>query len=537
MRKRIVLLVLAAVSLLCGLTLSSYAEEKEFAYLESSRDIVINVTWETAQPKVLFLAPDGRVFDPLADTDGTVTVIGDKAMYYLIRSAPAGQWHVDLTKQDAGSVQISWSDYHPSVRIESYSVGQVQGSEIPVTFRATCEDGNSRYYQYRISAVVSKVGDEKILYEGSAYTGSDVSRNVSLRNLSSGSGFMLKLYVWYSEDRADFFDTAFSDPFTYTNPDTNDSYTDFACVILPEEDMFYVSFPNAGYSINDFLVAVFENDGAEPVFYNTYEKDMEAELSYSPDAGKVRVEVTPNYGGLNGKTISKTFSPADFRLSVACEESTVYSQLPVSYRDMPKDTLLNVSVNGSQDAGAIVEGSGTVLLTLADGSNHFTVEYTADGCVWRIDRTVYLNRSFPEIVLGENYDGMRTDREEIELVGSVKNAVSMTLNGEAVELDAAAFCCKVPLAPGENRFEFAAVDNAGAEAKATVVIIRGEAAERSVAGEKEDGKEDGFATRILDNGSLLWAGLGGLAALLVMLYALIFWKHPDKKKGKGSEKE
>ena len=50
----------------------------------------ISVSWPTEQPKLTFKAPNGTVYDPLSEKEGTLTVVNEKSMYYVIKNAPEG---------------------------------------------------------------------------------------------------------------------------------------------------------------------------------------------------------------------------------------------------------------------------------------------------------------------------------------------------------------------------------------------------------------------------------------------------------------
>ena len=65
--------------------LPAFAKEQKFHYLESERDVVISVSWPTEQPKLTFKAPNGTVYDPLSEKEGTLTVVNEKSMYYVIK--------------------------------------------------------------------------------------------------------------------------------------------------------------------------------------------------------------------------------------------------------------------------------------------------------------------------------------------------------------------------------------------------------------------------------------------------------------------
>lgn len=281
MKKIITFAVLLLLSV--SFALPAFAKEQKFHYLESERDVVISVSWPTEQPKLTFKAPNGTVYDPLSEKEGTLTVVNEKSMYYVIKNAPAGQWYVDLDKLGNDTVEIGMFDYQDAPVIESFTLGEEKDGRMDVSFRATQDEDRS--YNYKIYAAVKKGGDEKELTSGSARTNSDVKTSVDLRSLSSYSAYMLKLYVWYSDNETDYFDQVYSEPFSYKNSDKASSMKDFGLSVDPDAALLYVSWPGIDYDADGVLAAVFENDETEPSFYDTYEPEIgEVQLSYDPSA-------------------------------------------------------------------------------------------------------------------------------------------------------------------------------------------------------------------------------------------------------------
>lgn len=155
MKKIITFAVLLLLSV--SFALPAFAKEQKFHYLESERDVVISVSWPTEQPKLTFKAPNGTVYDPLSEKEGTLTVVNEKSMYYVIKNAPAGQWYVDLDKLGNDTVEIGMFDYQDALVIESFTLGEEKDGRMDVSFRVTQDEDRS--YSYKIYAAVKKDGD------------------------------------------------------------------------------------------------------------------------------------------------------------------------------------------------------------------------------------------------------------------------------------------------------------------------------------------------------------------------------------------
>ena len=168
MKKLILCLILAFWVVQQPVKTSAESITMNFEYIDTEKDILIHVIWEKEQPDLLFIAPDGTQYNPELEQEGAMTVIGADEMFYLIYKAPKGQWKITYDKKSNETIQIGVEDYNTNFFISSFTIGQMDGSMLPVVFQAE----HSTYdvqYQYVISAVIEKLGEEKELARGRAY--------------------------------------------------------------------------------------------------------------------------------------------------------------------------------------------------------------------------------------------------------------------------------------------------------------------------------------------------------------------------------
>lgn len=529
MKKIITFAVLLLLSV--SFALPAFAKEQKFHYLESERDVVISVSWPTEQPKLTFKAPNGTVYDPLSEKEGTLTVVNEKSMYYVIKNAPAGQWYVDLDKLGNDTVEIGMFDYQDAPVIESFTLGEEKDGRMDVSFRVTQDEDRS--YSYKIYAAVKKGGDEKELTSGSARTNSDVKTSVDLRSLSSYSAYMLKLYVWYSDNETDYFDQVYSETFSYKNSDKASSMKDFGLSVDPDAALLYVSWPGIDYNADGVLAAVFENDEAKPSFYDTYEPEIgEVQLSYDPSASSVRVELSVMIDGVYSDTMKKTADVANPPISLEDTTETNIPSLRLDYKDL-KSAAVTVTV-GETENDLELDGTGTMSVKLQDDWNDVSVSYTdGNGVNWLLSRRVFVDRTAPVLKMNDTYDGMVVSASELEISGNVADAYIVTVNGNQTEIASdGTFTYKLQLSGGENELTVTASDKFGNESRYSAVITS-TAGGYSIPSSRSDSasgnSEMSALEKIFSPDGFLWITLSGALCLMITVYAIVFWRRGNKK--------
>lgn len=532
MKKIIILALAVLLTAMLAVPALAAPQESDLVLLEREKGIVIWVSWDTAQPEVVFIAPDGTQYDPMTETEGCTTVVGSNDLYYTIEKAAAGQWRLQLDKGSNKEVTVSVHDYQVGLVVDSFAITGIEDGKAYTSFHVSGAD--RQYYQYRISAIVDYSGEEKELASGGAYVNRDVSQSVSLKKLATYSDYRLRLYVWYENNGTDVFDFMISEPFAYTNTENDAKATDFTVTVQPQESLLYVAWPNADRSVDSVLVAVFEDDAAEPVSYDFYDTDdyKSVQLAYTPGVGEVAVEVSYSVNGVQTAPLRKTAKLAQMPVSIP--EGQIFGSvtLPMAYTGLRQQPV-TVTVNGKATT-LNLDGDGTVSITLVDGWNDLQICYTDGvGITWQIARQIFVDRIPPVLNLNQSYDGMVVKGSSITVSGTVSNFESLTVNGEAVSVNAdGSFSREVKLSAGENIITVVAADALGNESLYTGCVTSGEITVTEAAGIPGEEKADppgSLIDRILAPGSY-WVLLGvSLVGLLVIGYALIFWRREDKK--------
>ena len=137
---------------------------------------------------------------------------------------------------------------------------------------------------------------------------------------------------------------------------------------------------------------------------------------------------------------------------------------------------LKVVDNGDIIYNEKIKESGTFNVTLPGVNNKITV-YLIDEKGNGISKSFDITKDViaPTLTLASNYDGatVKSNVEKIQIKGTVKNAQTLYINNEVVEIGAdGTFEQELSLGFGENEIIVCAVDEAGNEAMNTVIISR-----------------------------------------------------------------
>lgn len=527
--KRIISIVLAL--LLIGsmaITASAATQEEDLIYLKKEKDIVIWVKWDVEQPKVVFISPEDEEYDPTIAADNTETIFSENNMYYVIRGAEAGQWKIRYDKGKNNTLEVSVHDYMAGIYVEYFTIDQIVDNNMTVRFKVGGQE--DRRFNFRISAMVSHNGAEKELYDSSTRTGREEEIKLSLKKLSSYENYFLKLYVWYEENGTDIFDFAYSETFAWTNTSVDESLPEITTTVLPLENLVRVNWPTDFSKADSVLVAVFEEDATVPTRYDTYKvRDYQsAELSYTPGISKITIEVSMNINGVQSTPLRRTAILGDMKLQLPESELLNSLSFPVAYRDMNGQSVqLRVNQRGST---ATLDGSGTMTMTLVDDWNSVSVSYTDENLItWELRRDVFVDRIPPALSMTKDYNGMSQKSDKLVISGRATDCVSLTVNGNPVTMDAAGnFTWDLSLASGSNIFTVIAADAAGNEALYSAEVFCGDAPQQVVQ-DSGSGDQPGALVYLLTAPGSYWILLAsGILCLMIVGYALIFWRKGDK---------
>ena len=529
MKRWISILFILVLALSLAIPAFAATEEADLEYIDTQKDVVFWVSWDVETPEIVFLAPNGTEYDPMKEVNGTTTIFNDKNLYYVVMDAPAGQWRIRYDKGNNTQLDISIHDYQAGLTIESFTIGEVNGTRLPYQF--VVSGSEDTYYNYRISAMIDHTGMEKELTSGTGKVGREVSGNVYLSSLSTYSGYMLKLYVWYDNNGTDIFDFAFSDQFSFTNDSLDEKSADFDLTVMPEEQLLLVSWPDLSWNVEKVMVAVFEDGAEEPAVFDEYDPDKydSVQLAYDPAAKQVDVEFTVTVSGVNAAPVRKTLNVSDFGLSLPEGDAFNTLVIPMTYSGL-SNQLTNVIINGYKTE-LVLNGSGSVNITVDDDWNDLTISYTtANHITWQIDRNIFIDRIAPILTMSQSYDGMSVEGKTVTVSGIAQDCTTLTINGQTVALDSnGMFSQEIGLSSGGNTVTVIAADKLGNQTQYTAMIYRGNNIEEWTDTQSSKDTPGGLLEMLTGQGSYWILGIVSVLCLLVIGYALIFWRKEGKK--------
>jgi len=127
-----------------------------------------------------------------------------------------------------------------------------------------------------------------------------------------------------------------------------------------------------------------------------------------------------------------------------------------------------------------------------------------------------------------DYNGLTQQSEQLIISGKATDCVSLTVNGNAVQMDAAGnFNYDLTLESGSNTFTVIATDAAGNEALYSADVFCGTIEQSNQAPVAAD--QPGALVDLLTAPGSYWILLiSGVLCLMLVGYGLVFWRKGDK---------
>ena len=536
--KMILLSCLLAVCLAWGMIPTAMAQETSQVLMELAEpsDMVVCMLYERQEPPVVVTAPDGTEY---GESLGNIRVErGNNATYFYLPDAQTGRWLVRYDGQNSGRVQFICNPYTESIYISSFTAEAAEGNRVRARFQA--DFPSQVTYNYEIFAVLTdgsgNITGKRSLERGTARSGEQTERLISLDSLSTYDGYQFQLEVWYKKYTLETGDSrvaqgsfsagAGSQPQAMAGVDVE---IDF------EKGLVYLDWEQYRVSCDHYVAAVRNsaNTSEEPDEYRTVESGEHQMTATLPEnCSSITVELT--YVQSNGRA-SQTYRreiPLDqAECTLQTPENTSSAQAVIHYR-MPGRILANLQVNGSAQAIEL-ENEGDFSASLEEGRNEVVLACAMDGMTDFVYRfRIYSDRIAPVLKLYEDIDGITVDSGSFLLTGETENGCRLTINGAEQTVGAdGTFQAELSLKSGENRIEIQATDPAGNQTRQSAVIFRGtpEAAAQAWS-EGGSGEGTGGLSSIAGGYGplLLTAWIAVMASLLAVIGLLIAGRKPGR---------
>lgn len=468
--KKYISILCTFVLLMLSFPLSALAETKtaDLIKLEADTNISVVIEYDSEMPAISFVAPDNTV---LKASDSNVTVVnGNMAVNYQIRNASAGQWKINYDKKSNSKLNYTVVPFADDFWIDSFTVGAVDESYVPVSFMAGYTSDVS--YSYQIEAVTldsnAQVSGAKQLTNGYATSNDECKINVNISSLETYDKYYLMLTVFYDDSSGlRITDSQVStSSFAYTKGSASDAIENFVVDVDLSAYTVYIDWTDYKVYADKFVVALFSSDDeTTPIaFTETSGDETYASFSMNSDIAKYTLKLSyVGYDGTSQACIKKfDLNDTSTAFEITTPENTNSRQAEIKYT-AGADIPVTISVNGTETESTVAKGSSSIAVNLADGNNDVVIRYSvADNVYFIKKKSIDVDAVAPVLKLYENLNHITTTQMSYTVVGEAEYGCKVKVNDKEIETDAnGAFSYKVQLSPGENIIKVEAVDAAG----------------------------------------------------------------------------
>jgi len=516
--------------------------ESDLFTLDEPTSIVFSIEWEGEEPVFTLTAPDGRTIDATATDEDIAIVRFERAYMILVRDAMAGSWRLTYDKGANESITVMVDEYMEGFWITEYEVGAPAEGALPVSFLVEHDENVS--YSYTLSLALQEGGADRALYSGTAKTNEPIELDLSLDDVNSHEHYVLKLYVAYEHEGAEYFDLAYSEPFTYANESSMEAMRDIDLYADIQSETLTIEWGSyLPYGANDVLITVTEAGMEEPSFLQSFQRDQTfVSIPYSPEADWTRVEARwRGRDGLLSDPLVKMIEPGTgFQLTLGLPNEdemhpivTSARQLSFEYaRAVDQQVLITIDDVSEQ---ITLQGDGERWVDLQEGYHTISISYTdEDGVQWTHERELYVDVVPPMLEVYVPFDGITTEMDSFIITGETDPNAILLVNGAAVELSQGGrFTAEIPLEKGDNRITITSSDPAGNESSMQGVIRRGGASTGSAGSSEASGGDTGTSSRVDAGESEEWTAYLPLIVTLMIsaalsLWVLLQWRHRQR---------
>ena len=539
---------------------SVHAEEQRtfFTKLEQREQLVISIEWENEEdpPYVVFEAPDGTLYNPAEEREGTIVSSGFTTIYYCIEDAPAGDWYVIYDKKSNERIYIYPIKDSPVFAITDLTVSDISTDSCKVSFSVPYDEDRSFNYKIYLSASDSERGQE--IGSSWAYTNQPVEYTIDMKSHQTYDSYRVYVYAYFNAGGVDIYDGVYSDPFSYINKDQAEVNTPVSLGIMPDDLTVTINYePEWNYY---YLAAVFVKsipEGGteavwteEPYFFEESHDNSHKSFTFSyGDAEEIRVEFSEKYMSRGVYSTPKVWN-IDLtgipKITFEDSETTNKDTIRVDYEGFDTQTKGIVTVTGYNGSDIDKEEPGTTDVSLKD-SGSFLVEIPEDNSLVslefnyaediavRYEKEIFRDITAPRIYMSEDYSDVTATGDTYIVSGTVTGAENLTIGSEQVAVDAGgSFVHEISLSDGENVIPVVASDAAGNSAQYTIKITKKGAASAATdnTGDKSSDSTDdsgkslpGKIKDLLGPVADYLAGILALViALVIILIAVFTWK-------------
>ncbi|WP_124100569.1 hypothetical protein [Ruminococcus sp. Marseille-P6503] len=486
-----------AVIMLCllmpaaALTASAESKTAALTELEKSGDLTVMFTYDREKPDITFISPSGKRYTEDSGADKIESAHGDTWSTYKLIDAEKGEWQVEYDKKSNTKLEFSIVEGEEGLWIQSFTVDEIRGNTASVSFSAK-KGSEDISYRYEIYAAADTEGSgRKELASGSGKAGENVKLDIDLSSLTSFDSYKLILSVTYDNGSAEFFDSAESDTFSFSNTGTPEKISDYKLYVDKTNGSCYLDWEEfSDWSFDSYFISAFADDNkSEPVFSAEITGGQtDYEFSFPFETKTLEVNLYYRDNGILSEPKTKTVDlEKGEKLVLSTDEITSSAQAVLEY-NVSSERVLKISLNENQSGEYRITGSDSMGVTLAEGTNSLYAEFESDDNIfYRVSKEILYDAYPPEIILYEDLDGKTFDAASVVISGKVKSGTRLTVNGEETALDdEGGFSFSVDLDSAEAKVTLEASDAAGNVSVQSITLKRAVSAVLAATGKIAD---------------------------------------------------
>lgn len=486
--------------ILFGMAGTTFGEEqsRELMVLPRQAHIVVSIGYETEMPDITLISPDGTAYSEAA---GNVRVEhGENTAFYFLPDALAGQWLIRFDKKSNPAITADYAEYTPDLTIDSLVLKGVSDSQAEISFHTSyAKDVTYNYVVYAVLLDENRnVTGQKELDHGTARTGQDENRRISLSSLSSYENYYLELEVYLKEYGLETYDTRITDQnFGYVNEHQPEAMSGVKVEIDPAKLLFTMDWSDYKVSCDQYLAAFYTAASPDtPVSYQSVESGYNSVVFDLPsDVHVVTVELTYSRNGVASTPYRRQIDwEKGLTLSIDTPENTNSAQAVITYEtEAQRNAVISVNEASQQ---VVLTGSDSISVQLEEFSNEVSVRCALDDMTDVIYRkSIYSDRIAPVLRFYEKVDAISVEEDHFLLTGETEPGCKLTVNGTEYPMNEdGSFLADLPLEKDENVFSVISTDPAGNQSAQNVTIYHGDvpAAAAIAAGQNGDGDGMGY---------------------------------------------
>lgn len=434
--------------------------EEFLVYLSEPADLTVAFWYDVEFPEVFLVSPSGVTYLLSSSTEGINIMIEAEYALAQIPSAEAGDWYIRYGIGKNSEFEYDLMGMTENIWIQYVTAEQGVSNRVNATFLATLGE-ESVLYEYKLYLTYD--GEDAatlLLDEGYAYTGVEESFNLNFSSYNSYDAYQLLLEVELVLDGVTLFDSMESAPFRFENQTNLAAPSDIDLTVSLTDRMLTADWDNyTSYRYNGYRIVIADASGE--VLYSADLDSSATKLTQyiTEKTDSVTVTLYGKDDALLSAPLTRTVQMSN-ALSLETQSPTASSQAQLKM-NLPKDTLLKVTI-GSDEFTFTSEGKENIVAaTLANGSNELMASFELDGVTYILSAHIYKDGMPPQIDFYEPYQDKVFPDGKAVLVGSVGDAVKFLMNGKEVNVEEGFFQIKLDLTAGANEFLFEATDAVG----------------------------------------------------------------------------